>query len=88
MTVSLTLTSALLTTIQGPYGDDSEDWEGPIHEDAGDEEWQQALSIGGLSNSLSKGDLATLIHQGARAILQTQVLESYGQVGVHINVLR
>lgn len=51
--------------------EDSEDDVG--HEDSGDEEWQQALTVGGLGNSMSKGELASLIQQGARAILQTQV---------------
>lgn len=50
------------------------DYEGSVgHEDSGEEEWQQAFSVGGLGNSMSKGELASLIHQGARAILQTQV---------------
>ena len=52
----------------------SEDSERDIgREDSGEEEWQQALSVGGLGMSMGKGELASLIHQGARAILQTQV---------------
>lgn len=55
--------------------EDSDDDVG--HEDSGDEEWQQALTVGGLGNSMSKGELASLIQQGARAILQTQVLTKH-----------
>ena len=55
-------------------GGSSEDSEREIgREDSGEEEWQQALSVGGLGMSMEKGELASLIHQGARAILPTQV---------------
>ena len=40
---------------------------------AGDEEWQQALSVVGSEQFYVE---APLIHEGARAILQTQVLEA------------
>lgn len=55
----------------------------------GDEEWQQALSVRGLGYSVSKAELASLIHQGARAILQTQVCISTMHCGIApINVVQ
>lgn len=60
----------LLLSQEGTEEDSEED---VGHEDSGEEEWQQALTVGGLGSSMSKGELASLIHQGAKAILQTEV---------------
>lgn len=75
--------------MNGGGGGGLDESEGEIgQEDSGSEEWQQALSVGGLGMSMGKGELASLIHHGAGAVLKNQVRLVVWRRFIDMRVLR